>query len=147
MKDNKLTINAAKSSALVTYITQGTETATQKPKIVCGGRPTAVHSNVKYLGLWIDENLNFDIHLKFVDRKIAYAVGILNKLKYYFPKKILLLLYHALIYPHFLCAIPIWDSTDKSYFHKTSMFQTKAVKIVTQIKWNSRANPSYTNLS
>ena len=27
------------------------------------------------------ENLNFDIHLKFVERKIVSAVSILNKLK------------------------------------------------------------------
>ena len=61
--------------------------ATQKPKILYDGRPLALNSNVKHLGLWIDENLNFDIYLKFVERKIAYAVGILNKLKCYFPKK------------------------------------------------------------
>ena len=36
------------------------------------------------------ENLNFDIHLKFVERKIVFAVGILSKLKCYLPKKILL---------------------------------------------------------
>ena len=144
MKANKLTINATISSALV--ITPEAKTATQKPKIVRGGLPIAVNSNVKYLGLWIDENLKFDIHLKFVERKIACAVGILNKLKCYFPKETLLQLYHALIYPHLLYAIPIWGSTYKSYLHKISIFQNKPVKIVTQTKWNSSANSSYTNL-
>ena len=95
MKANKFTINVAKSSALV--VTPGAKTATQTPTILCDGCPIAVNSNVKYLGLWIDENLKFYIHLKFVQRKIAYTVGILNKLKCYFPTKILLELYHALI--------------------------------------------------
>ena len=85
---NKLTINATKSSALA--IIPGAETATQKPKIFCDGLSIAVNSNVKYLGLWVDENLKFDIHLKFVECKIACRVGILNKLKCYFPKEILL---------------------------------------------------------
>ena len=78
MKANKLTINAAKSSALV--INPGVKTATQKPKIlpICDGFPIAVNGNVKYLGLWIDKNLKFDINLKFVEHKIACAVGILN---------------------------------------------------------------------
>ena len=75
------------------------------------------------------ENLNFDIHLKFVERKIVYAVGILNKLKCYFPKKILFKLYHALIYPHLLYAISIWGSTYKSHLHKISILQNKAVRI------------------
>ena len=64
------------------------KTATQKPKSLCDGRPIAVNSNAKYLELRIDDNLNFDIYLKFVEHKIAYTVGILNKLKCYFPKKI-----------------------------------------------------------
>ena len=77
MKANKLTINAAKSSALV--ITPGTKTASQKTKISCDGLPIAVNSNVKYLRLWIvTKTLNFHIRLKFVERKIACAVGILT---------------------------------------------------------------------
>ena len=144
MLANKLTINATNSSALV--ITPGAKAATQKPKISCDGLPIAVHSNVKYLGLRIDENLKFDIHFKFVERKIACAVGALNKLTRYFPKEILLQLYHALIYPHLLYAIPIWGSTYKSYLHKISILQNKAVKINTQTKWNSSANSSYSNL-
>ena len=75
------------------------------------------------------ENLNFDIHLKFVERKIIYAVGILNKLKCYFPKKIPLQLCRALIYPLLLYAIPTWGSTYKSYLHKISILQNKAVGI------------------
>ena len=75
------------------------------------------------------ENLNFDIRLKFVERKIVYAVVILNKLKRHFPKKILLQLYHALIHRHLLYSIPIWGSIDKSYLHKISILQNKAVRI------------------
>ena len=75
------------------------------------------------------ENFNFDIHLKFVERKIVYAVGILNKLKCYFPQKILLQLYHALIYCYLLYAIPIWGSTYKSYLRKISILQNKVVRI------------------
>ena len=77
------------------------------------------------------EKLNFDIHLKFVERKIVYTVGILNKLKCYFLKKGLLQLYHALIYPHLLYTIPIWGSTYKSYLHKTSILQTILLRSIT----------------
>ena len=53
---------------------------------------------------------------------------------------------HALIYPHLLYAIPLWGSTYKSYLHKISILQDKAVRIVTQTKWNSRANLWFTNV-
>ena len=85
-------------------------------------------------------------HIKSVERKIACAVGILCKLKWYFPQNILLQLYHTLIYPHLLYAIPVWGSTYKSYLHYISIFQNKAVKIITGTKPDTSANPSYTNL-
>ena len=144
MKANKLTINPDKSSALV--ISPGAKTKSQKPEVLCDGRKIAVNKTVKYLGLWIDENLKFDTHIKSVERKIACAVGILCKLKWYLPQNILLQLYHTLIYPHLLYAIPVWGSTYKSYLHYISIFQNKAVKIITGTKPDTSANPSYTNL-
>ena len=144
MKANKLTITPDKSSALV--ISPGAKTKSQKPEVSCDGRKIAVNKTVKYLGLWIDENVKFDTHIKSVERKIACAVGILCKLKWYFPQNILLQLYHTLIYPHLLYAIPVWGSTYKSYLHYISIFQNKAVKIITGTKPDTSANPSYTNL-
>ena len=76
------------------------------------------------------KNLNFDIHLKVVKRKIVYAVGILNKLKCYFPKKILLQL---VLLTNLI--------SSKFQFSKTKLFGS-----ITQTKWNSKANPSYTNI-
>ena len=145
MKANKLTINASKSSALV--ISPRAKTILPKPEILCDGQKIAVSDFAKYLGLWIDENLKFDVHINSVERKIACAIWLISKLKWYFPKKILVQLYHALIYPHHLFyAIPIWGSTYKPYLHKTFILQNKAVKIITGMKWDTSANRSYTNL-
>ena len=38
------------------HITQGAKSAIHKPEILYDGRPIALNSIVKYLGLWIDEN-------------------------------------------------------------------------------------------
>ena len=128
MEANKLTINAAKSSALVK--TPGTKTATQKPKVYYCGPPTAVTTNVWYLGLRIDENLKFNIHLKFVVRKIACTVGILNIFEMLFPQgnSIATLSYIN------LSSSSLCGSTYKSYLHKISILQNKAVKIITPTK-------------
>ena len=53
-------------------ITPGAKTASQKPKILRDGRPIAVNS-IKYSRQRIAENLKFNIHLNFVERKIAGA--------------------------------------------------------------------------
>ena len=46
------------------------KTAIQNPKILSDGCSIAVNSNVKYLGLWIDDNFTLDIHLKYVEHRI-----------------------------------------------------------------------------
>jgi len=105
MTANKLTINTDKSNALI--ISSESKNISQIINIFCEGRYIKVQKNVKYLGIWLDEKINFEKLLKHLERKIACGVGILTKLKYYFPKEVLLQLYHALIYLHLLYAIPI----------------------------------------
>ena len=68
-------------------------------------------------------------------------MGILNKLKCNFPKKILLQLEYALIYPYLLYTIPIWGFTYKSYLHKISILQNKAVGIGCRDKMEFQSKP------
>ena len=38
---------------------------------------------IKYLGVYIDQNLNWEQHIKFVLGKISKNIGIINKLRHY----------------------------------------------------------------
>ena len=95
MKANKLTINAAKSNIMI--INSTTKNETQYLDVRHEGQLIEQTQNVKYLGLWIDDKLKFNVHIKNIERKIACAVGILCKLNSFFPTEVLLQLYHALI--------------------------------------------------
>jgi len=62
---------------------------------------------VKYLRVHIDNKLDYSDHINYLERKVACSVGILRKLKFSFLKEVVLQLYHALVYPHLLYAIPV----------------------------------------
>ena len=47
--------------------------------VKCEESLISVQQSVKYLGLNIDDKLNLKEHIKIVQRKVAYAVGILAK--------------------------------------------------------------------
>ena len=49
----------------------------------CSALLIKVATKVKYLGVIIDNKLNFKYHINFVETKISQSVGILGKLKYY----------------------------------------------------------------
>ena len=53
-----------------------------------------------FLGLIIDSNLNWKVHLSAIGTKISRVIALLHKLKYIFPKQVLHSIYNSLIMPH-----------------------------------------------
>ena len=49
----------------------------------CSAGSIKIATKVKYLGVIIDDKLNFKDHINFVETKISRSVDILGKLKYY----------------------------------------------------------------
>ena len=43
------------------------------------------NNSLKYLGIIIDGKLNFQLHLKMIENKLARSVGILSKVCFLFP--------------------------------------------------------------
>ena len=116
MNANKLTINTTKSQALV--IPLKSKLINVNINIAFNQAQLQVLPNLKYLGIYLDKNLNFSKHLNYIESKIARATGILYKCKPYFSSKILRILYYSLFYPHIKYGIVTWGSTYKSYLKR-----------------------------
>ena len=84
----------------------------------------------KYLGILIDNKLNFKQHIQLVESKIAKSVGILNKLRHIFPSSALLLINFALFHPPLLYGFHIWGSTFPTYLQKLQRLQNKTLRII-----------------
>ena len=50
-------------------------------------------AQLNFLGVLLDENLDFTLHIKGIAKKIAKIIGIINKNRYIFPFRIKLILY------------------------------------------------------
>ena len=62
---------------------------------------------IKYLGVLIDKNLSWKHHIDAIATKISKNVGLIAKLRYYVPRKILLNFYKSLIQPYLRTFAPI----------------------------------------
>ena len=87
MNANKLIINTAKSQALV--IPFKSKLKNVNINIAFNQAQLQILPNLKYLGIYLDKDLNFSKHLNYIESKIARATGILYKCKPYFSSKIL----------------------------------------------------------
>ena len=56
----------------------------------------------KILGVYLDENLSFDYHFKYLFSKISRSLYYLNNAKHLLPTVALKSLYYALIHPFFI---------------------------------------------
>ena len=90
---------------------------------------------VKYLGVTIDDSLNFNAHIKFLENKLARSLAILFKTKQYLNTSTLVQLYYSTFHAYLSYGLIIWGSTFKSYLSKLSLLQNKAVKIICNSSW------------
>ena len=102
-----------------------------------------ITSTVKYLGIYIDEELNFKYHITSIVAKISRGVGILYKIKNFLPTSTLLCVYYSLVHTHLSYGIIIWGSTYKSHLEKLTSLQNKAIRAVGGAGWNESSSPLY----
>ena len=63
-----------------------------------------------FLGLQIDNKLNWKSHIAHICDKVSKAIAILRFVRYYYPKNILKMIYMSLIYSHINYCNLIWGA-------------------------------------
>ena len=69
---------------------------------------------VKYLGIYIDEHLNWEPQTLHINSKLAKNIGILYKVRNYVDLSVLKQLYYTLIYPYLNYGIMSWGNAYKT---------------------------------
>ena len=89
---NKLSVYTAKTN-IVIIPPKRIKALISHLNLSSNGTPVNIVSSAKYLGVIIDNELNFHEQIKVMDGKVARSVGILNKLKQSLPQTVMLQLY------------------------------------------------------
>ena len=114
--------------------------------VAINSTPIEVVKEAKYLGLVIDNKLTFGSHIEYLESKLSRAVGIISKLKHFFPSSVLLKLYYALFHSNILYGLLIWHNTYSTYTDKVSRLQNKATKLIANSKRTDKCAPIYKKL-
>ena len=85
---------------------------------------------IKYLGVYIDENLKWDTQIAHINNKIAKNTGILFKLRHYVSIRTLKHLYYTLIYPYLNYALMSWGTASKSRLETVQVKQNKCIRSI-----------------
>ena len=69
-----------------------------------------IKSQIKYLGVYIDQHLHWGPQIKHINNKLAKNRGIITKLRYYVNLPTVKQLYYSFTYPYLTYAITSWGS-------------------------------------
>ena len=90
---------------------------------------------------------SFTINIQVLHNKLSRAVGIILKVKNFFPKNVLTVICHAMFNSHLLYCITIWTSTFSTHLNSIRVLQNKAVKLLAGIHWRHSSSSGYKPLS
>lgn len=85
---------------------------------------------VKYLGLYIDENLKWKTQIASVASTLSRNIGIMGRAKHFLSARELLLLYNSLVLPHLNYCVAIWGKNYPSNIKILQRLQKRALRII-----------------
>ena len=86
--------------------------------------------SIKYLGIIIDENLNWKIHINSTVKKLKYLLFVFARLRYILHKTQLISIYHALFHSIATYGIIAWGAACETHVDKLIKLQNRILKII-----------------
>ena len=108
-----------------------------KPQFRIGSEGVRLVSDVKYLGVQVDQELKWTNHLTTVTKKISRGIGILRYAKQYLPPATIETMYKSLVEPYFRYCCPVWGNAGVSIIGKMQ----KLAKLITNSPFDASPLP------
>ena len=104
-------------------------------------------NSLKYLGVIIDQKLNWIEYIAYVRNKISKGIGIIFKARAILDKKSLMNLYYSYIYPYLIHCIEVWGTAFKTHLDPLFLVQKKIARIITFSQFLAHTEPIFIDLS
>jgi hypothetical protein len=129
MKINKLSLNSSKTKSMLFHAAQKRVTY---PKIYIDNHEIEFVNKFNFLGLHLDSGLTWQHHINIISKKISKVIGILNRLKNFLPRNVLLTIYNSLLLPHLNYGALLWEKRSDKLFilQKKQLEQSHCVGIM-----------------
>ena len=98
---------------------------------------------VKFLGVYIDEHLNWSQHIQTITSKISKNNGVLNKLRNRLPSNVMLLLYNSLILPYLSYCNCLWGAAGLSKLHTLAVNQKRTIRLIAKAPIKFSTSPLF----
>ena len=105
-------------------------TSKQEVHIRITNRDIEQKSEIKYLGVFIDEHLKWDAQIRHINNKLTKNIAILYKFKYYVSINMLKQLYYTFIYPYLTYGLMSWGTAYLTKLNRIKVSQNKCLRCI-----------------
>ena len=141
LKANKISLNASKTEIII--FRSRNKHIYKKLNFRLSGQKMKTSTCIKYLGLLLDENLNWKKQMSSLLKKLTKATGIIAKLRHYVEYKTLITIYYALFQSHIDYCLQTLGYIPFTTLDKVSKLQNKLMRIIHFKQFRHSARPLY----
>lgn len=140
-RSNKLSLNNNKTN----YVLFTLKSVNEVPQFQLKIEDNIIESksNVKFLGLYIDQKLRWNYHIDNLKLKMSKALFAINKAKHVLPRKYLRLLYNSLVYSHLTYGVILWGAAFHVHINKIVIMQKKIIRAICGARYDAHTDPLF----
>ena len=90
-------------------------------------------NHTQFLGVIIDNKINWSDHIKYICNNISKSIGIIKTVKSKLNKKTLVNLYYTFIYPYITYGYVVWGRAPTIYLSKIHILQKRIISIISHV--------------
>lgn len=139
--NNGLSLNANKTSAIL--FTNRTHAIITPLLISLDDVPVHLTSCIDFLGVKLDNRLNFSMQINNICSKLSRTAGIFYRICHFVPQNTLITLYYSLVYPYLLYGVLIWGGACETHLNPLILIQKKIVRNITGSDYLSATKPLF----
>ena len=109
--------------------------------------PISQVEHTKFLGVYIDQCLDWRYHTKYVTNIISKYIGILYRLKHCLPRDTLFSLYKTLVLPYIQYCNIVWADSNNCRLQSIHIKQKKIIRLCTNAAWLAHSPPLFRKLT
>ena len=95
-----------------------------------GGKLLKKVDKVKFLGVIIDEELNWEAHVGYLEAKLNSSIVMIKRIKQFIPKSEYIKIYNALFLSHLTYCISCWGGIPKYKLMKIFAIQKRCIRLL-----------------
>jgi len=139
---NRLSVNVKKTCFMI-FGNQAVLNKLKSVDLMLNNMRIEQTKSSKFLGVLIDDQLNWKCHINYICNKLAKNIGVIRKLRYRFPMDVLLTLYNTLLLPYLTYCNIIWANNKPTRLKHLIVIQKRAVRIVTNSNYYEHSLPLF----